>query len=39
MKPEDWHGLTPLFYQHINPYERFTLDLTRRLPLSLTNIA
>jgi TnpA family transposase len=39
MKPEDWRGLTPLFYQHVNPYGRFTLDLTQRLPLSLTNIA
>ena len=39
MKPEDWRGLTPLFYQHVNPYGRFTLDLTQRLPLSLTKIA
>src|SRR5215469_11726051 len=39
MKQEDWRGLTPLFYQHVNPYGRFTLDLTQRLPLSLTNIA
>ncbi len=39
MKPEDWRGLTPLFYQHVNPYGRFTLDLTHRIPLSLTNIA
>ena len=39
MKTEDRRGLTPLFYQHVNPYERFTLDLTQRLPLSLTNIA
>jgi hypothetical protein len=39
MKPEDWRGLTPLFYQHVNPYGRFTLDLTQRLPLELPNIA
>lgn len=39
MKPEDWRGLTPLFYQHVNPYGRFTLDLTQRIPLSLTKIA
>jgi TnpA family transposase len=39
MKREDWRGLTPLFYQHINPYGRFTLDLTQRIPLSLTTIA
>lgn len=36
MKPEDWRGLTPLFYQHVNPYGRFTLDLTQRIPFSLT---
>jgi TnpA family transposase len=39
MKPEDWRGLTPLFYQHVNPYGHFTLDLTQRLALSLTKIA
>jgi hypothetical protein len=39
MKPEDWRGLTPLFYQHVNPYGRFTFDLTQRIPLSLTKIA
>jgi TnpA family transposase len=39
MKQEDWRGLTPLFYQHVNPYGRFTLDMTQRIPLSLTNIA
>jgi hypothetical protein len=39
MKPEDWRGLTPLFYQYVNPYGHFTLDLTQRLPLSLTKIA
>jgi len=39
MKHEDWRGLTPLFYQHVNPYGRFTLDLTQRIPLSRTTIA
>jgi Tn3 transposase DDE domain len=39
MKQEDWRGLTPLFYQHVNPYGRFTLDMTQRLPLSQTAIA
>jgi hypothetical protein len=39
MKPEDWRGLIPLFYQHVNPYGRFTLDLRQRIPLSLTKIA
>jgi hypothetical protein len=36
---EDWRGLTPLFYQHINPYGRFNLDLTQRILLLLTKIA
>ena len=39
MKQEDWRGLTPLFYQHVNPYGRFTLDMTQRIPLSHTKIA
>jgi TnpA family transposase len=39
MKREDWRGLTPLFYQHVNPYGRFTLDLTQRIPLSRTTLA
>ena len=39
MKQEDWRGLTPLFYQHVNPYGRFTLDMTERIPLAQTTIA
>jgi len=39
MKQEDWRRLTPLFYQHVNPYGRFTLDMTERIPLSQTTIA
>lgn len=35
MTQEDWRGLTPLFYLHINPYGRFDLDLNRRLPLAM----
>ncbi|GAA1129187.1 Tn3 family transposase [Arthrobacter flavus] len=30
---EDWRGLTPLFWAHINPYGRFTLDMNTRLGL------
>lgn len=26
-------GLTPLLYGHVNPYGRFDLDMTKRLPL------
>jgi TnpA family transposase len=31
MTPEDWRGLTPLIYHHVNPYGIFALDLTQRL--------
>ena len=30
----DWRGLTPLFYRHINPYGRFDLDMSYRIPLA-----
>lgn len=30
----DWRGLTPLFYKHINPYGRFDLDMSYRIPLA-----
>jgi len=32
MTDRDWQGLTPLFWQHINPYGEFRLDLDQRLP-------
>jgi hypothetical protein len=35
MTEEDWRGLTPLFYLHINPYGRFDLDMDSRLPLAI----
>ncbi len=31
MQPADWRGLTPLFYQHINPYGTFRLDMNERM--------
>lgn len=31
MMPEDWRGLTPLIYHHVNPYGRIELDMGRRL--------
>ncbi len=31
MLPEDYRGLTPLIYSHVNPYGRFDLDLGRRI--------
>jgi TnpA family transposase len=35
LKEEDFRALTSLFYQHINPYGTFDLDLTRRLAIPL----
>lgn len=34
MTTEDWRGLTPLFYGHVNPYGSFDLDMHARIPLS-----
>lgn len=34
MAQEDFRGLTPLFYAHINPYGIFELDMEKRLPLA-----
>jgi TnpA family transposase len=31
MTPEDFRGLTPLIYSHVNPYGRFDLDLNHRI--------
>ena len=34
MTPEDWRGLTPLIYAHVNPYGRIELDMQRRLSIA-----
>ncbi len=31
--PADWRGLTPLFYQHVNPYGTFRLDMNERMQI------
>jgi hypothetical protein len=31
---EDWRGLTPLIYHHVNPYGRIELDMDTRLALA-----
>lgn len=31
MQSEDFRGLTPLFYSHINPYGKLSLDMNERL--------
>lgn len=33
MTAEDWRGLSPLFYTHINPYGNFNLDMNSRIEL------
>ncbi|MED3069659.1 Tn3 family transposase [Bacillus thuringiensis] len=35
MIPEDFRGLTPLFYTHINPYGTFKLNMDKRIPIKL----
>ncbi|MGI5271818.1 Tn3 family transposase [Nonomuraea sp. CA-218870] len=34
LKPADRRGLTPLFWQHVEPYGEVRLDVAKRLPLS-----
>jgi TnpA family transposase len=34
MTVDDWRGLTPLIYHHVNPYGRIELDMARRLHLA-----
>jgi len=33
MTQEDYRGLTPLIYAHVNPYGTFKLDMNQRIPL------
>ncbi len=35
----DLRALTPLIYNHVNPYDLFLLDLTQRLPLKAMPLA
>ncbi|SIS13005.1 Tn3 transposase DDE domain-containing protein [Peribacillus simplex] len=35
MTPEDFRGLTPLFYLHVNPYGTFELNMDQRIPIKL----
>jgi TnpA family transposase len=34
MTVDDWRGLTPLIYHHVNPYGRIELDMEKRLPIT-----
>lgn len=31
MQPEDFRGLTPLFYGNVNPYGRLVLNINERI--------
>jgi len=31
MQPEDFRGVTPLFYSHVNPYGRLSLNMNERI--------
>lgn len=31
MTPEDFRALTPLIYNHVNPYGNFDLDMDQRI--------
>ncbi len=35
MTKEDFRALTPLIYNHINPYGNFNLDMQQRIPINL----
>lgn len=34
MTEDDWRGLTPLIYHHVNPYGRIELDMSSRLKVA-----
>ena len=34
MTVDDWRGLTPLIYHHVNPYGRIELNMDRRLSIA-----
>ncbi len=36
MQPENFRGMTPLFYGHITPYGEFQLDLNKRINIEET---
>ena len=33
LTPEDYRGITPLIYSHVNPYGKFELDMTKRMDM------
>ena len=39
MTPEDFRGLNPLFYNYINPYGSFNLNMDNRFDFEIKKIA
>ena len=39
MTPEDFRGLNPLFYNYINPYGSFNLNMDNRFDFEIRKIA
>ena len=35
---EDFRALTPLIYNHVNPYGNFDSDMAQRIPINAYNI-
>lgn len=33
LTPEDYRGITPLIYSHVNPYGKFEIDMSKRMDL------
>ncbi len=36
MQIEDYRALTPLIYQHVNPYSNFNLNMDKRIPIKVS---
>ncbi|MDF2883726.1 MAG: transposase [Clostridiaceae bacterium] len=39
MSPEDFRALTPLIYNHVNPYGNFDLDMDERIPIDTYTVS
>ena len=38
MTPEDFRAITPLIYNHVNPYGDFNLDMEERIPIEISTL-
>lgn len=39
MSPEDFRALTPLIYNHVNPYGNFDSDMDKRIPIDTYTVS